>query len=57
MITIATKHIHNTNNIEQAQPPPPPHTHTPTPTYKYDLTDDVNEEVQLMYTTPDKYKV
>ena len=23
----------------------------------YDVTDDVNEAVQLIYTTPDKYKV
>ena len=27
-------------------PPPPTHTHI----YRYDLTDDVNEAVQLMYT-------
>ena len=26
-------------------------------TYRYNLTDDVNEVVQLMYATPDKYKV
>ena len=30
---------------------PPPHT------YRNDLTDDVNEAVQLMYTTPYKYTV
>ena len=30
---------------------PPPHL------YRYDLTDDVNEAVQLMYTTPYKYTV
>ena len=38
------------------------HTHThPTPppsnTYRNNLTDDVNEAVQLMYTTPYKYTV
>ena len=32
---------------------PPPHTHT----YGNDLVDDVNEAVQLMYTTPYKYTV
>ena len=32
-------------------------THTQTHTYRYDLTDDVNEAVQLMYTTPYKYTV
>ena len=31
--------------------PPPPHT------YRNDLTDDVNEAVQLMYTTTYKYTV
>ena len=30
---------------------PPPHT------YRNDLTDDVNEAVQLIYTTPYKYTV
>ena len=33
------------------------HTHTYTSTYRYCLTDHVNEDVQLMYTMPDKYKV
>ena len=32
-------------------------THTHTSTYRCDLTDDVNEAVQLMYTAPYKYKV
>ena len=32
-------------------PPPPPHT------YSNDLTDDANEAVQLMYTTPYKCTV
>ena len=51
--------IVNTNNIKQTHKKnththpsyPPPHT------YRNDLTDDVNEAVQLMYTTPYKYTV
>ena len=50
-------YIHNTNNIKQAQKNNT-HTHPLPPyTYSYDLTDDVNEEVQLMYTTPYNYTV
>ena len=36
---------------QKITPPPPIHT------YKYDLTDDVNEVVQLMYRTSYKYAV
>ena len=38
------KHTHTHPTV-----PPPPHT------YRNDLTDDVNEAVQLMYTTPYKW--
>ena len=63
MITIATSYIYNTNNIKQTQTHTPththththPHTHAHTSTYRYDLIDDVNEVVQLTYTTPYKY--
>ena len=66
MKCIRTKQIHEYNsniiytqynNIKQTQK----HTHTPilpSPhTYRNNLTDDVNEAVQLMYTTPYKCTV
>ena len=62
---IRTKQIHEYNSniiytqYRQHKANTKKHTHTPilpSPphTYRYDLTDDVNEAVQLMYTTPDK---
>ena len=57
-IRTKTTHAYNSNIIytqykqhKASTTPPPPHT------YRYDLTDDVNEAIQLMYTTPYKYPV
>ena len=45
------QHKANTKKNHTHPTLPPPHT------YRNDLTDDVNEAVQLMYTTPYKYTV
>ena len=67
MACIRTKQIHeyNSNIIytqykqhkANTQKPHTPILPSPGHTYRNDLTDDVNEAVQLMYTTPYKYTV
>ena len=69
MKCIRTKQIHEYNSniiytkYKQYKANTIKNTHTPTPpfppphTYRDDLTDDVNEAVQLMYTTPYKCTV
>ena len=57
---IRTKQIHEYNSTMQTHKKNHTHTHPSYPpphTYRNDLTDDVNEAVQLMYTTPYKYTV
>ena len=53
-----TKQIHDYNSniiYTQYKHKASTKTHTHTSTHKYDLADDVNEAVQLMYTTSYKY--
>ena len=48
---IYTQYKQHKTNTHPSNRPPPPHT------YRNNLTDDVSEAVQLMYTTPYKCTV